>query len=71
MNYRDRKGKEMKTINVFEEGDKVMIIGSVVNVKVENGVHKYQVADVKSNNKIGTWFTGDEIVQVEEKKKGK
>lgn len=68
MNYRDRKGKKMKTINVFEEGDKVMIIGTVVNVKVENGVHKYQVADIKSNNKIGTWFTGEEIVQITEKK---
>lgn len=58
----------MKTINVFEEGDKVMIKGSVVNVKVENGVHKYQVADIKSNNKIDTWFTGEEIVQITEKK---
>ena len=56
----------MKTLNIFEEGDKVLIKGTVVNVKVENGVHKYQVRDIKSNNRIDTWFTDSEIIQCEE-----
>ena len=56
----------MKTVNVFDEGDKVMIRASVAQVKVENGVHKYQVADIKSNNKIETWFTEDEIIPCED-----
>ena len=56
----------MKTLNIFEEGDKVMVKAAIVNIKVENGVHKYQVRDIKSNNKIETWFTDSEIIPCEE-----
>lgn len=52
----------MKNINVYEKGDRVMIKGTVKNVKVEDGVHKYQIRDDKSSNLIPTWYTSEEIV---------
>ena len=51
----------MKQLSVYEAGDKVLIRGAIEAVRVEGGTHKYQVRDIKSNNKIGTWFTAEEI----------
>ena len=59
----------MKTLNIFEKGDKVLIKGVIESISVDpNGIHKYQVRDIKSSNKINTWFTSSEIIPVEEEK---
>lgn len=58
----------MKTLNIYENGDKVMIKGTIQNVKVEGGIHKYQIRDDKSADVIETWYTGDEIVPCPAKK---
>lgn len=59
----------MKQLSVYEVGDKVLIRGAIESVRVENGTHKYQVRDIKSNNKIGTWYTADELVPCNEESK--
>lgn len=57
----------MRTLNIFEKGDKVMVKGIIAEVIVdENGIHKYRVKDGKSSLTFGTWYTGDEIVAQEE-----
>jgi len=58
----------MKTLNIYEYGDKVMIEGSIHNVKVENGVHKYQIKDKKSADVLDTWYTAEELIPCPEKK---
>ena len=58
----------MKTLNIFEKGDKVMVKGVVAEVTVDdNGVHKYRIRDGKSGLTFGTWYTGSEIIEEEDK----
>ena len=56
----------MKQISVYEVGDKVLIRGAIEAVRVEGGTHKYQCRDIKSNNRIDTWFTAEEITPLVE-----
>ena len=60
----------MKTINVYQKGDKVMVKGIIAEVTIDdNGTHKYRLKDGKSGLTFGTWYTGDEIVAEEEGEK--
>ena len=53
----------MKTLNVYEKGDRVFIRGTVVAVDVDSGAtHKYKIKDDKSGMIFGTWYSADEIV---------
>lgn len=57
----------MKTLNVYEKGDKVFIKGTVVAVDVDSGaVHKYKIKDDKSGMIFGTWYSGEEIIPQKE-----
>jgi len=52
----------MKTLKIFEKGDKVKIKAIITDVTVDStGVHKYRVKDEKSPSTIGTWFTAKEL----------
>jgi len=62
----------MKTLRVFEKGDKVKIKGIITDVTVtETGIHKYRVKDEKSPCTVGTWFTADELEEVKVEKEEK
>lgn len=53
----------MKTLNIYEKNDKVMVKGIIAEVTVDdNGIHKYRVKDGKSGLTFGTWYTSDEII---------
>jgi len=52
----------MQTIKIYEVGDKVMIKGTIDEVKVEGGVHKYQFKDNKASKNNGTWYCESDIV---------
>lgn len=53
----------MKTLKVFEKGDKVMVPAVITEVMVsDQGIHKYRVKDEKSPCTFGTWYTADELV---------
>lgn len=55
----------MKTLNVYEKGDRVAVKGTIVMVDVDtNGVHKYKVKDDKSGMILCTWYSGDEIASL-------
>ena len=57
----------MKTLKIFEKGDKVKIKAIITDVTVsDTGVHKYRVKDEKSPCTVGTWFTADELEAEEE-----
>lgn len=54
----------MRTINIFEKGDKVLIKGIIAEVMVdETGVHKYRVKDGKGGLTTGTWYTTEQLAQ--------
>ena len=53
----------MRTVNIYDKNDKVMIKGTIVAVDVDsNGIHKYRIKDDKSAMIFDTWYSGDEIV---------
>lgn len=58
----------MKTLNIYEKGDSVMVKGIVAEAIIDdNGTHKYRVKDDKSGLIFGTWYTSEELTaQTEE-----
>lgn len=57
----------MKTLKIFEKGDKILVPGIIADVTVsDTGMHKYRVKDEKSPCTFGTWYTADELVSREE-----
>lgn len=57
----------MRTINMFEIGEDVMIKCKIVDARIEGGNIKYKIKDEKTG-KIFDWYYGDkDIIPLENK----
>lgn len=52
----------MKTIDMYEVGEEVIIKAKVTKIEVENDEIKYHLKTEFANNDIGHLFTVDEII---------
>jgi hypothetical protein len=52
----------MKTINMYEVGEEVLIKASVTDILVENGEIKYRIKAEHSNNDLDHKFTDHQLI---------
>lgn len=52
----------MKTINMYEVGEEVLIKASVTDIFVENGEIKYRIKAEHSNNDLDHKFTDHQLI---------
>ena len=53
----------MKTVEMYEVGEEVVIKAKVTQIEVENGEIKYHLKTDFANNDIAHMFTSDEIIR--------
>lgn len=54
----------MKTINMYEVGEEVLIKASITDIIVENGEIKYRIKAEHSNNDLDHKFTEHQLTPV-------
>lgn len=52
----------MKTVNLFEKGEEVLVKGKVIDVAMDNGEIVYQVITVDNGKNMGIWLTDQQLM---------
>jgi len=56
----------MKTVNIYEQGEQVMIKARVADIAIENGKLRYTLKDEKANKTYGWTFADSDIIPINE-----
>ena len=54
----------MKTVNLFEKGEEVLVKGKVSEVAMDNGEIVYQVITIDNGKNMGIWLTDKQLLQM-------
>lgn len=54
----------MRTVDLYDKGEEVLIRGKIIDVAMDNGDIVYQVVTVDNGKNMGVWLKNEQLVPV-------
>ena len=56
----------MRTVNLYETGEEVLVRGKVTEVAMDNGDIVYQITTIDNGKNMGIWLKDSQLIAAEE-----